>query len=200
MTIKHLQKSTPTYDQNFTFEDEDTTPVVSRSISRPAVKVKYTDERVLIGRESLDRTTPTAKAAAAVLGWANSIGTTVLTGIQIQNAVHRHYNPGVDAPFPLAGILAGFALQALLTFGQIYTAERSVWGYRLCLAPDAALTAWQWGRWLLYPVFIALLSLVLSPTWAMIAALTVSSVIAWIIGVYSAKLPERMVFGQRRKG
>jgi hypothetical protein len=200
MTIKHLERPKQTYD-DFTISDDDTAApvIVSRQISRPAVR-KSTAEQVLIPRETLDKTTPTAKAVLAILCWANSIGTTALTGMQIQNAVHNHYHPGTTAPIPIAGIVAGFVLQVILTAGQAYTAERSVWGYRICLAPDAALTAWQWGRFIMYPISIALLSLVLSATWAMVASLIIASIVSWMVGVYSAKLPERMVFGQRRKG
>lgn len=197
-TPNHLQRPKPQYD-DFVISDDQAAPaaaVVYRTASRPAAP----PEQVLIKREALDKSTPTAKAVLAVLCWMNSIGTTALTGIQIQRAVHQHYSPGTAAPFPWAGILAGFLFQLLLTFGQIYTAERSAWGYRLCLAPDAALTAWQWGQLALYPVTIALLSLVLPATPALLLALTLSATAAWMIGVYSAKLPERMVFGQRRKG
>jgi len=197
-TPKHLQRATPQYEE-FTIDGDQPSPAAAltyHQASRPAVPA----ERVLIKREALDKTTPTAKAAAAVLGWMNSVGTTALTGIQIEYAVRRYYAPAEAAPFPLTGILTGFLFQVILTFGQIYTAERSKWGYRLCLAPDALLTAWQWANLALYPVLIALFSLVLPMTWAMAAAIFLASVIAWTIGVYSAQLPERMVFGKRRKG
>jgi len=154
----------------------------------------------LLSRDILDTTLHRAKAGLALACWINSIATSVITGAQVQMVVHYHQTPALAAPQPWVGALAGFLFQVLLTFGQIYAAERSVWGYRLCLAPDAGMTAFQWGQWIVYPVLIALLSLILAPTPALWLALAGTGIITWYIGVYSAKLPERLVFGQRRKG
>ncbi len=154
----------------------------------------------LLSRDILDTTLPRAKATLAVACWVNSITTSVVTGAQVQLIVHYYQSPALAAPLPWVGGLLGFLFQLILTFGQIYTAGRSVWGYRLCLAPDAGMTALQWGQWIVYPVLIALLSLVLGAPAALWIALAATGIITWYIGVYSAKLPERLVFGQRRKG
>jgi hypothetical protein len=194
-TPMHLQKPPQQFDE-FTISDEPAAiEVVSRKVTPTRVRPA---DRVLVDRTVLDKTTPRAKAGLALLCWANSITTSMATGAQLQLVVFHHQNPGIDAPMPMIGILAGFALQALLTFGQVYTAERSRTWYRVCLTPDAAMTAFQWAQWIFYPIAIALLSLVLSGQVALFGALAIAGLAAWAVGVYSAQLPERMIFGQRR--
>lgn len=196
-TPTHLQKAPPNYD-DFTISDEAPAVVEKpRKAASPRSAGPVAD-KVLVDRKVLDQTTPKAKATLALLCWANSVTTSMVTGAQLQLIVFRHQHPGIEAPTPILGLLGGFALQVLLTFGQVYTAERSRAWYRACLTPDAAITALQWAQWIFYPVAIALLSLVLSGKAALFAALTVAGLAAWIVGVYSAQLPERMIFGQRR--
>jgi hypothetical protein len=196
-TPSHLAKATPTYDE-FTIGDDEpaAVKVVSRKVS--TARTSAPAEQTLIPRKTLDDTTPMAKAALAILCWANSIGTSALTGAQIQLAVLRHNHPGMPTGWPAAGVIIGAAFQLILTFAQVYTAERSPTGYKVALAPDALMTAFQWGQWLLYPVLIALLSLILPPIVALGIAVAGAIVGSWVIGVWSAKLPERLVFGPRR--
>lgn len=147
-------------------------------------------EQALIERATLDRTLPTAKAVLAALGWGNSAITTMTTGAQIQLLLWHAKHPGVAAPLPWMGIGIGALVAGLLTFAQIYTAGRSTWGYRLCLLPDALTTSFQWCWWILVPIFTVLL-----PNRALAIALAVA--VSLPIGIYSAQLPERMVFGKR---
>ena len=147
-------------------------------------------ERALIERETLDRTLPTAKAVLAALGWGNSAITTMTTGAQLQLLLWHVNNPGVAGPLPWMGVGIGALVAGLLTFAQIYTAGRSRWGYRLCLLPDALTTGFQWCWWILVPIFTVLL-----PHPALAIGLAVAVSIP--IGIYSARLPERMVFGKR---
>lgn len=196
-TPTHLAKASPTYDE-FTIGDDEASAVVEKPRKTTVPRRASAADRVLVDRTVLDQTTPKAKAGLALLCWANSVTTSMATGAQLQLVVFRHQNPGIEAPTPILGILAGFALQALLTFGQVYTAERSRRWYWVCLTPDAAMTAFQWAQWIFYPIAIALLSLALSGTAALFSALAVAGLSAWIVGVYSAQLPERMIFGQRR--
>jgi len=96
----------------------------------------------------------------------------------------------VAGPLPWMGAGIGALVAGLLTFAQIYTAGRSTWGYRLCLLPDALTTGFQWCWWILVPIFTVLL-----PHPALAIGLAVAVSIP--IGIYSARLPERMVFGKR---
>ncbi|HEY1015604.1 MAG TPA: hypothetical protein VGE07_23040, partial [Herpetosiphonaceae bacterium] len=114
-------------------------------------------ERGLIDRASLERSLPTAKAVLATLGWGNSAITTMTTGAQLELLLWHASHPSMEGPLPWLGAVIGLGVAALLTFGQIYTAGRSAWGYWLCLLPDALMTAFQWYWWLLRPLFTALL-------------------------------------------
>lgn len=147
-------------------------------------------ERALIERDTLDRTLPTAKAVLAALGWGNSAITMMTTGAQIQLLLWRANHPGIESPLPWMGVGIGALVAGLLTFAQIYTAGRSAWGYRLCLLPDALTTGFQWCWWILVPIFSVLL-----PNRALAILLAVA--VSVPIGIYSARLPERMVFGKR---
>jgi hypothetical protein len=147
-------------------------------------------ERALIERDTLDRTLPTAKAVLAALGWGNSAITTMTTGAQLQQLMWRANHPDVESPLPWMGAGIGALVAGLLTFAQIYTSGRSAWGYRLCLLPDALTTGFQWCWWILVPIFSVLL-----PNQAL--AILLAVVVSIPIGIYSARLPERMVFGKR---
>jgi hypothetical protein len=196
-TPSHLQRAKPTYDE-FTIGEDGSAAIEVVSRKATAARAPASAEQTLIPRKTLDDTTPMAKAALAILCWANSIGTSALTGAQIQIAVLRHNHPGMPTGFPVTGVIIGSAFQLILTFAQVYTAERSPTGYKVALTPDALMTAFQWGQWLLYPVLIALLSLVLPSIIALGIAIAGAIVGSWVVGVWSAKLPERLVFGPRR--
>ncbi len=155
----------------------------------------------ILNRRALDVSLPTAKGVASLLGWVNSAATSGAMGWQVQNMVWVYYHPGLpidQAPTPWIGLLAGFTVQVLSTFGQVYTAGRSRFGYLICLAPDALATAYQWARWLIYPWLIALVALV-APDNAQWITVLMSCTIGLVIGYYSARLPEDWIFGARTR-
>lgn len=156
--------------------------------------------RSLRSRDSLDRLLPYAKAVLAALCWVNSFGASGVTCAQVELAVWHHQYGAALAPLPWRGFVIGLLVQVLLTAVQIWTAERAPRVYLLTLVPDAGMTTYQWWQWLLWPVAIALTTLVLPAQQAWWASVAMCLVLGWIIGVYSAKLPEVLVFGQRRKG
>lgn len=165
--------------------------------SAPHVGVSTT----ILNRRALDVSLPTAKGVASLLGWVNSAATSGAMGWQVQNLVWVYYHPGLpidQAPTPWVGLVVGFIVQVLSTFGQVYTAGRSRFGYLICLAPDALATAYQWARWLIYPWLIAVVSLVAADNAQWITAL-MSCTIGLVIGYYSARLPEDWIFGTRTR-
>ncbi len=140
-------------------------------------------EATLLDPRLIDRTLPAAKATAATLGWINSVATTVLTARDIQTFI-------TDRPATMIALLAGFGFAALLTFGQIYTSGRYRKTYAVFLFPDALMTSIQWSKWLLLPLFLKLI-----PIW-WVAVIT-AAIIGGIIGIISARTPERLTFGVR---
>jgi hypothetical protein len=179
-TPKHLQRATPQYEE-FTIDGEQPNPAVAltyRQASRPAVPA----ERVLIPRHNIDDTLPWAKGAASLLCWVNSGVTTILTTADIQVFTTRQ-------PSTWAAWVGGFAVALVLTGGQVYTAKRTRVGYSLLLFPDALMTSYQWCSWWLLPFFLRLLG-----SWPL-AALA-AAIVGGIIGIVSARLPERLTFGK----
>ena len=151
--------------------------------AQPPCQPAPSGEATLLDPRLIDRTLPAAKAIAAALGWVNSVATTVLTARDVQTFI-------TDRPATTISILAGFAFAALLTFGQIYTSGRYRKTYAVFLFPDALMTSLQWGKWLLLPLFIKLI-----PIWWI--AIVVASIVGGIIGIISARIPERLTFGVR---
>lgn len=151
-------------------------------------------ERPLLPRQVLERSLPRVKALAAAAGWGNSLVTGVLTGAQLQQAIWAHDHPGVPGPWPLTGVLLGVLLSIGCTVGQVFTIDRHTMAYRVFLAPDVATTAWQWWYWMFEP-----LSRIV-PEDLRRWVVPILLLIPFMIGVFSAKLPERIVFGPRRKG
>lgn len=165
--------------------------------SPPAVQ---RSAQTLRSRDSIDHSLPLARAALAILCWVNSYLASGITLAEVETLTWRFQHPGLDAP-PLAwkGFVIGLALQAILTAVQVYSAERNPRTYFISLLPDAGMTMYQWWQWLLWPTSLALASQALPPVGAWWAALALSVSAGWIIGVYSARLPEVLVFGPRRK-
>jgi hypothetical protein len=184
MTIKHLERPQQQYD-DFTINDDDTAApvVISRQISRPASKAKRARpaERVLIDRKNIDDALPAAKAIASALCWINSGFTTMLTAAGIQTFI-------TDRPSTWVAWLIGFIVALILTFGQVFTSERTRVGYTITLFPDALMTSFQWCQWLLLP-----LCLKLFPSWTV--AVILAALAGGLIGIVSARLPERLTFG-----
>ncbi len=87
---------------------------------------------------------------------------------------------------PANKLAIGAAVALLITLGEVVTSERRL--YFIFLVPDVAFTLW-WCWPGLYNLSVAL------GTGAIGAAIVGST-----IGVISAWLPERVVFGNRRKG
>lgn len=140
-------------------------------------------EKVLIDRRSIEIALPYAKAGLSTLCWINSILTTMLTTADIQTFVTERPST------PLAwGI--GFGLAAVLTLAQIFASGRNRAGYAVALFPDALMTSYQWCQWLLLPLFIKLLP----GAWSI--AVFVAALAGGLIGIVSARLPERLTFGK----
>lgn len=181
-TPQHLQRSTPQYTLEPLPEEYPAPPAGSQSQS-VAIHTPQR-EQVLIDPRLLDQTLPGAKAIAAALGWINSIATTVLSAADLQHFV-------TDKQSNWIAIVAGFAVAAFLTFGQIYTSGRNRKAYAVFLFPDALMTSLQWGKWLLLPLFLKLI-----PIWWL--AVVVAAIIGGVIGIVSARTPERLAFGSKK--
>lgn len=183
-TPNHLRSKPQQYDFDPTLEPERDAVAPAAVVTRPAVAKKSPPkERVLIDKKNLDDTLPHAKALAAALGWLNSIVTTMFTAAQIQTFITDH-------PASWIAWAAGFVAAALITFGQIYTSGRNRVGYAVLLFPDALMTSVQWCQWVLLPLMLKLLP----HAWAL--AVIIAAIIGGIIGIVSARLPERLTFGK----
>lgn len=182
-TPKHLQRSPAQYD-DYTLDDG-TAPAAAAALApannRPAKAPPA--ERVLIDPRVIENSLPIAKAVAAGLGWFNSVVTTMFTAADLQIFI-------TSRPPTWVAWAGGFLFAAALTFGQIYSSGRNRTVYAIFLFPDALMTALQWGKWLFLPLFLKLI-----PTWWIGVAL--ASIIGGIIGIVSARTPERLTFGKR---
>lgn len=151
-------------------------------------------DRTLLSPEVLETTLPFAKFVMAILAWANSGATMAITCAQAELLIWQYHNKGVlalsEAPAPVNGFVAGLGLALVLTIAQAYTLRYAPRWYPVTLFPDAATTALVWCQWILIP----LLSMLIPWLWVAWAA---SIVIGYAIGHWSAKLPERLVFGRR---
>lgn len=179
-TPNHLQRPKPQYD-DFTIDGDPAAPAAAlayRTASRPAAPA----ERPLIPRRNIDDTLPWAKGAASLLCWANSAVTTMLTAADIQVFTTRQ-------PATWAAWVVGFMVAGVLTLGQIYTAKRTRAGYAVVLFPDALMTSYQWATIALLPFFLRLLG-----AWWL--AVLVAALVGGVIGIISARLPERLTFGK----
>ncbi len=181
----HLKRATPQYE-DFQIEGAEPIPAAVAALmqngGRPAKAQPSTSERPLIHRHNIDDTLPWAKGAASLLGWINSAATTTLTAADIQVFTTRQ-------PATWAAWVLGFGVAVVLTLGQIYTAKRTRAGYAICLFPDALMTSYQWCSWALLPFFLRLLGV-----WWL--AVVVAALIGGVIGIVSARLPERLTFGK----
>lgn len=181
-TPKHLQRSTPQYALEPLPEEQ---AAQSKPVAQPqSVAIQASQrERVLIDPRTLDDTLPAAKAIAAGMGWLNSVITTMFTTADLQTFI-------TDKPATWIAWAGGFIFAAVLTFGQIYTSGRNRKAYAVFLFPDALMTSVQWGKWLLLPLFLKLI-----PLWWL--AVMMAAVTGGIIGIVSARTPERLTFGKR---
>ena len=195
MSYNHLQANPQRYDLDPTLEPErgqtadrgistTTAPQPERPAARRPGGPTPAGDATLLDPRIVDRTLPAAKAIAAALGWINSVATTVLTARDVQSFI-------TDQPPTGIALVAGFGFAALLTFGQIYTSGRYRKTYAMFLFPDALMTSIQWSKWLLLPLFLKLV-----PAWWL--AVMIAAVIGGIIGIISARTPERLTFGVRQ--
>lgn len=152
------------------------------------------DIKPVIGWAAVDATRPIMKKIVSAMGWGASLISDCVTTTQIAILMFARANPSATtAPLWVMGlgILSGILLFLVLTGGQIYTIGESRWGYRFFLVPDCLITAWQSAR--LIADFVGLL--VPSPS----AARNITGIVAAIIGLASAKLPELFMFGPKRR-
>ncbi|HEY1015713.1 MAG TPA: hypothetical protein VGE07_23595 [Herpetosiphonaceae bacterium] len=134
----------------------------------------------VVANEQLERWLPAAKLAASVGGWANSLVTTILTCMQIQEFAYGYTS--------WLGFIFGVVLAVGLIVGQIFTLKRSRVWYAIFLFPDALMTSVQWCQWILFPVAFKLMP------WLPAAA--TASVAGGVLGIISARMPEKLTFGK----
>jgi hypothetical protein len=133
----------------------------------------------LLDRSVIPRARPAAKAVLALVLWANSAVTSILCAAWIEAQL-------TGASTPLSWII-GVTLTVLLSVAQVFTKDASAGGYLVALFPDVLTTAVQHQRWLV-PVLRVLLGEV---------GFWLALIVAAIIGWYSARLPERLLFSRR---
>lgn len=136
----------------------------------------------LIDREVLNRTRPLFKAILAVLGWGNSLSTTVFCVLWVEQQLTGSYS--------WIGGTIGAVLAVALTLAQIYTSDSSPGGYVVSLLPDMVLTAAPHYLWMV---------IVTSFFFGSIAGPLLAGACALALGFWSARLPERLVFGTRQE-
>lgn len=139
-------------------------------------------EHGILEPEFLDTMMPWAKALVAAVGWMNSGGTTVAAALWVEQTVWQQTTQ--------YGWIVGIALAVLLSAAQVFTKDRSAGGYLAALLPDVAITAWQHYRWWLRTIWVVLLG----PVAGVLLAVVCSIAIGW----WSARLPERMMFGKKQ--
>jgi uncharacterized membrane protein YedE/YeeE len=136
----------------------------------------------LLGSKVLDRTRPFFAALLSAAGWSNSWVTTTMAAIWLEQQLTVHGNA------TWVSWVVGITIAVTLTLGQIYTLGQSRGGYLFCLLPDVALTAVQHQRWLV-PLIKFFFGDIIGFIGGWAGAIT--------IGWFSARLPERIVFGRR---
>lgn len=156
--------------------------------------IKIQSRRSVLNWQSVHATMPLAKMIASGIGWFNSAATNVISAVNMTAAIYAYKNPTqpimATSTFLLA-VAIGLFLFAFLTSGQIYALGAQHHGaYLAFLAPDVAMTAWQWHGIILYPLLVV-----------QFGARIETTVAAWVlgigVGVLSAKLPEWLTFGKQ---
>lgn len=160
------------------------------SVTSSPLTTEERAERTLLDPRVIERTLPLAKAIGAIVGWANSAVTSVLCALWLEQLVRGSWSP--------IGMLSGLLFAFTFTLLQIYTNGRSPGGYLVVLLPDVLTTAAQHQRWTV-ALARALWSLVGSATLGWWLGLGSGWAVALLIGWYSARLPERLVFGRRSR-
>jgi putative flippase GtrA len=131
-----------------------------------------------VDRQDVDHTRPYFLLALAVFFFAlSSVGTVLQVGI-----ILALFGAKVGI---VTSALVGIGVAVLISAGEVYSSE-SPW-YLCFLIPDVALTVW----WLA-PACVTFAANVGIPGWATFAG-------GACLGIISAYLPERVIFGQRRR-
>lgn len=141
-----------------------------------------TAEKGLLDREIVKRRRPLAKAVMALILWSNSAITMALCCAWVEQQL-----TGRDTP---TGYAVGVVITVILSMVQIFTKDANTGWYLVALIPGVATTAVQHARWLV-PVLVILLGTV--------AGWSIALSLAILIGWYSERLPERMLFGATQK-
>lgn len=142
-----------------------------------------TRSQTLLDRKTLEEARPLGAAILSVFALANSMVTTVACAIDIRDIAR----PDLHV---LWALVIGLVVACGLTAAQVLTSDVTTIGYLIALAPDAIMTAVQWREWLLTPLFNAVM-----PGMSGVAT---SWLVALIVGLVSAYIPERMIFGRRK--
>lgn len=142
-----------------------------------------TRPQTLLERKTLDEARPIGAAILSGVAFIISIATTVACVIDVRDIAR----PDVSIVY---AVLIGFIIAIGLTVAQILTSDVTTIGYLIALAPDAIMTALQLREWLLTPLFNAVM-----PGGGGIA---MSWLVGLMIGIISAYIPERLIFGKRK--
>lgn len=153
------------------------------ALSKGRYLVTTRTPQTLLGRKTLDEARPWGQALLSVAALANSLITTVACAVDARNLARPDFNIGVT-------IVIGVILAFSLTVAQVLTSDVSTLGYLIALTPDALMTAIQWREWFLVPLFNALMP--------GLGGVAMAWTVAILIGLVSAYIPERMIFGKRR--
>ncbi len=135
----------------------------------------------LIDRKVLHNTRPFFQTLLAIVLWANSLGTTIFCAMWVEQRMMGAYS--------WIGAAVGVIVAVVLTLVQIYTADVSPGGYLVALLPDVVLTAAPHYVWLY---------IIASFFFGNIAGILLAGIGAAVLGYFSARLPEKLVFGARR--
>lgn len=134
----------------------------------------------LIDRRALRPLRKVGAVFVIAAGWANSGVTTIASVAWVESIVAGQLS--------WVTWVVGGAIAVILSVGQVLTKDESGPWYMACLLPDVGLTALQhYIRWA-YPVG----SVLFGPWGGGLVAGLVSVAIGW----FSARLPERLLFGK----
>ncbi len=136
-------------------------------------------ERGILDRNVIQRARPIAKGILALLLWSNSAVTTILCCQWAEQQITRTTTP--------ASWAIGLAITVILTVAQIFTKDADGLWYLVSLVPDVATTAAQHQRWL-----VPVLSVLFGGLAGMLSGWTIALLLGW----FSARLPERLMFGR----